>query len=381
MLRAGSGELIESQAPVEDTKSNFYISPRLGVAHPITVNSKLYFNYGHFIQEAASSYRFRLQRESNGLVTSIGNPDLGYEKTVAYEVGYEHSLFDKYLIRAAGYYKDITDQPGWISYTNFNGSVNYERPSNNNYEDIRGLELSLKRRSGRWFQGFINYTYEVRTSGFFGLLQYYEDPNKQREYERQNPTLTRPHAQPYARANLSFYTPETYGPLWFGHHLLGDLRIDFLANWKAGAYTTYNPNSIPGVVDNVRWKDSYNIDLRLSKSVRLLSLDLQFYMDVSNLLNTKYLNFASFSDNFDYLNYMESLHFDWEKGSEHGNDKIGDVRDPGVAYEPYNPNDPTKSDADLKRILDTKAYIDMPNLTYFTFLNPRYVRWGIKLSF
>ncbi|MCB0315134.1 MAG: hypothetical protein KDH84_18055, partial [Calditrichaeota bacterium] len=79
--------------------------------------------------------------------------------------------------------------------------------------------------------------------------------------------------------------------------------------------------------------------------------------------------------------YLESLHFDWEDGAEHGNDRIGDVRDPDVAYEPYNPGDPTKSEADLQRILDTKAYIDMPNLTYFTFLNPRYVRWGIKLSF
>jgi outer membrane receptor protein involved in Fe transport len=381
LLRSGSGNLIESQAPVEDTKSNLYLSPRLGVAHPITVNSKLYFNYGHFIQEAASSYRFRLQRENNGLVTSIGNPDLGYEKTVAYELGYEHSLFDQYLIRASGYYKDITDQPGFITYTNFNGSVNYQRPDNNNYEDIRGLELSISRRTGRWFQGFVNYTYEVRTSGFFGLLQYYEDPNKQREYERQNPTLTRPHAQPFARANLSFYTPKAFGPLWVGQHMLGDWRVDFLANWKAGAYTTYNPNSIPGVVDNVRWRNSYNIDLRLSKSVHLLSLDMQLYMDVSNLLNTKYLNFAGFSDSFDYLDYLESLHFDWEKGAEHGQDKIGDVRDPGVAYEPYNPNDPTKSEADLQRILDTKAYIDMPNLTYFTFLNPRYVRWGIKLSF
>ena len=381
LLRAGYGDLIETDAPLKETKANWYLSPRLGVAHPITENSKLYFNYGHFTQEAASAYRFQLQRESNGLVTSIGNPNLAYEKTVAYELGYEHSLFGQFLISASGYYKDITDQPGWITYTNLNGSVRYQRPANNNYEDIRGLELSLSRRAGTWFQGFVNYTYEVQTAGFFGLLEYYEDPNKQREYERLNPTLSRPHAQPYARANLSFYTPGAYGPAWFGQHLLENLRIDFLANWKAGAYTTYNPNSIPGVRDNVQWKNRHNIDLRLSKSLRIMTLDMQLYMDVFNLLNTKYLSFAGFSDNFDYLDYLESLHFDWEDGAEHGNDRIGDVRDPDVAYEPYNPGDPTKSEADLQRILDTKAYIDMPNLTYFTFLNPRYVRWGIKLSF
>ncbi len=381
LLREGFGHLIETQAPVEKTKANWYLSPRLGVAHPITENSKLYFNYGHFTQEAASTFRFRLQRESNGLVTSIGNPNLAFEKTVAYELGYEQSLFDEYLVSVAGYYKDITDQPGWIEYINFNGSVDYQRPANNQYEDIRGLELTFSRRAGRWFRGFINYTYEVRTSGFFGLLKYFEDPNKQRDYERLNPSLTRPHPQPYARANISLNTPATYGPQWFGHNLLGDLQIDFLANWKAGAYQTYNPNSIPGVVDNVRWKDRYNIDMRISKSWRLRNFGMQLYLDISNLLNTKYLSSAAFSDNFDYLDYLESLHFDWEEGAEHGNDKIGDVRDPGVDYEPYNPDDPTKSEADLQRILKTKAYIDMPNLTYFTFLNPRYVRWGIKFSF
>ena len=63
-------------------------------SHPITVNSKLYFNYGHFVQEPASSYRFRLQRESNGLVTYMGNPNMILEQTIQYELGYEHNLFD-----------------------------------------------------------------------------------------------------------------------------------------------------------------------------------------------------------------------------------------------------------------------------------------------
>jgi len=52
-----------------------------------------------------------------------------------------------------------------------------------------------------------------------------------------------------------------------------------------------------------------------------------------------------------------------------------------VAYEPYDPSDPSKSEADLQRILDTKAYIDMPNLRSLTFLNPRDITFGIKISF
>jgi outer membrane receptor protein involved in Fe transport len=82
--KAGYGELIEEEAPAEKSKPDWSISPRLGVSHPITEDSKLYFNYTHLRSEPTSSYRFRLQRESNGLVTSIGNPNLILEKTISY---------------------------------------------------------------------------------------------------------------------------------------------------------------------------------------------------------------------------------------------------------------------------------------------------------
>jgi len=379
--RAELGLKLEENAPTDEAQPVWYLSPRLGVSHPITENSKLYFNYGHFCQEPSSTYRFRLQRESNGLVTSIGNPDLIFEKTIAYELGYAHSILDEYLINIAAYYKDVTDQPGWIYYENINASVQYDRANNNNYEDIRGFEFTLTKRLGDWISGFVNYTYEVATLGYFGLLRYYEDPNKQRDYLRQNPYQDRPHPRPYARLNLDFHTPGKFGPEWLQQYPLGNWNLNVLATWKAGAFETFNPKSVPGLVDNVQWKDRYNIDLRLSKTVKLSRLEFQFYVDVSNVLNTKFLSYAGFADYYDYIDYLESLHFDWEEGPEHGNDRVGEYRKEGVAYEPYDPSDPTKSEADLKRILDTKAYIDMPNLTYFTFLNPRDFRLGLKVSF
>lgn len=381
LYREGLGLELETEAEKADADVSLYVSPRLGVSHPITEDSKLYFNYGHFTQEPSSTYRFRLQRESNGLVTSIGNPDLIFERTIAYELGYAQNLLDQYLLSIAGYYKDVTDQPGWVYYENINRSVQYNITENNNYEDIRGLELTLNKRIGDWITGFVNYTYEVSTYGYFGLRSYYEDPNKQRDYLRQNPYQARPHPRPYARLNLDLHTPVNFGPVLLGHHYLGNWNLNILANWKTGAYETYNPKSIPGVVDNVQWKDRYNVDLRLTKSVKIARFDFQFYMDMTNVLNTKLLSYAGFSDYYDYLDYLESLHFSWEEGAEHGDDRIGEYRESDVAYEPYDPDDPTKSEADLQRILDTKAYIDMPNLEYFQFLNPRDIKLGVKVSF
>lgn len=382
------------------------------MSHPVTDDSKLYFNYGHFRQEPQSSYRFRIQREYNGLVTSIGEPDLLLEKTVAYELGYSHNLFNQFLLNVAAYYKDVTNEHGWITYQNINSSVQYLKAADNNYEDIRGLEFTLDKRLGTWITGFVNYTYEVRTYGYFGLTEYYEDPSRQREYLRKNPYQERPHPRPYMRANLDFHTPVSFGPKVKRFHPLGGWNLNVLATWRAGTFATYNPKKEPGVVDNVQWKDTYGVDLRLTKTIRVGPGHVQLFVDVVNPLNSKFLNYAGFSDSFDYQNYMESLHFPWEEGIEKGSDRIGEYRDWEVDYVPMQSvpsldvvvNPETRvlyydletqryvqfvEDAWVERekdwvqeeILDKKAYIDMPNLTYFTFLNPRNVKLGLRVNF
>lgn len=168
-----------------------------------------------------------------------------------------------------------------------------------------------------------------------------------------------------------------------GFHPFAKWRINFLADWRAGRYYTYNPNSIPGVVDNVRYRDYYNIDLRIAKSFNIRRLDLQLYVDIHNLLNTKHFSFAGFSDSYDRINYLESLRLDWETGDQKGNDKIGDRRPDDVSFDPLEPNpnnDPAIAARNQQRI-ESKSYIDMPNIQSLTYLNPRDIFFGIKLSF
>ncbi len=381
-FKQGLGNTIESEAPIVPSKIEKKLSPVLGISHPITTTSKLYFNYGHFYSEPESSYRFRLQRESNGLVTSIGNPNLELERTIAYELGYAKSIKNIFVINLAGYYKDVTNQAGWIYYQNINNSVQYDKAANNNYADIRGFELTLNKTKGDWFSGFINYTYMVTSSGYFGLTSYYQDPNSQREFEQINPAQSKPHPQPYARANLNFFTPARFGPKVIGNfYPFADWSLIFLGSYISGTYSTYNPQNIPSIVDNIRWVDRYNVDLKISKSVRINTSRIEFFVDVANLLNTKYLSSAGFSDNYDYVNYIESLHFDWETGKEQGHDRVGMYRKPGVPYQEFNPTDPDNLTSEEKKILKDKAYIDMPNLESVTFLNPRDITFGFTVEF
>ncbi len=383
IYKAGYGNSIETTAPKSSSKAMTYWSPRLGISHPISDNSKLYFNYGHFRSEPASMYRFQLQREYSGLVTYVGNPNMVLEKTVAYELGYSQNLMNMFLLNLAAYYKDVTNQPGWVGYYNVNNTVQYRKATNNNYQDIRGFEVTLTKRSGSWLSGFVNYTYDVRTSGYFDLLYYYQDPTKQKNYLRDNPKQDRTHPRPYFRANIDLRTPIRFGPRLSGLYPLSDWNLNILANWKAGAYDTFNPNNIDGLEGNVQWRDAYNLDLRLSKLIKVAKLDFQFYMDITNVLNLKYLTSTGFSDTYDRNAYLESLRFSWESGLQHGDDRVGDFRPDDVDYEPLveNPlNDPQIA-KDNQRRIDTKAYIDMPNLTAVTFLNPRNVIFGIKINF
>ena len=380
--KAGYGNSLEDTAPTTESKSDLHISPRLGISHPITENSKLYFNYNHFRSEVSSAYRFGIQRESNGLVTRIENPDLILEKTVSYELGYENNIYSDFLIKLAAYYKDITNQPGSIYYENIDATVQYSITQNNNYYDIRGFEITLNKRSGDWIGGFINYTYDVRTSGYFGVRRYYEDPNKQREYERLNPYISRPHPRPYARANISLKSPQDSGPEWGGIWPLANWYLNFIADWRSGSYYLYQVSE--KIEHDVQWKDWFNLDLRLAKIFQIGNFfDIQFYIDITNVFNFKYMNYAGFSDNYDWESYLESLNFSWEADDQLGDDKIGDYRAPGVAFDPLelNPdNDPEISERNNAR-KENKAYIDMPNIQSFTFLNPRNIIFGVRINF
>lgn len=376
------GGEIEKSAPTKKAKPTLALSPRLGISHPITENAKLYFNYGHFRSEPYSSYRFRLQRDGNNKMEYFGDPGMTLEKTVAYELGFEQALFSQLLLKIAAYYKDISGQPGWVLYRGLS-NIQYYKAANNNYADIRGFEITLQKRLGEWVTGFVNYTYDVRTSGYFGYLEYNEDPQQQRAYLRQNPTLTRRHPAPYARLNLDVHSPLNFGPAIAGTYPLGGWNLNLLATWRAGAYDTYNPQNLPGVVDNVRWLDYQNIDLRLTKMFKWRQFGLQLFVDVTNLLNFKYLNAAGFADIYDRQAYLESLNFDWEEGVEHGHDKLGMYRPANVAYDPLEPNpnnDPEIAARNAQR-KKNKSYIDNPNITSLTFLNPRDITFGLRVSF
>ena len=137
-----------------------------------------------------------------------------------------------------------------------------------------------------------------------------------------------------------------------------------------------------------------------------------------NVINRKALYTGSVFSSSDRDSYYYSLHFPQQiideiddYGNIPGADKPGEYREIDVEYVPmehigdinntgvgevgviyYNAVDGDyyrfnqgvyvlEDDARVQEVLDTKAYIDMPNFSSFNFLNPRDIFFGINLSF
>ncbi|MFH1851934.1 MAG: TonB-dependent receptor [Candidatus Neomarinimicrobiota bacterium] len=405
---------------LQKVDGNLTFLPRIGISHPITENSKLYFNYGHMRQKFLPDYLFGIRRGYGNAMSRYGDPSLPMERTVAYELGYDQALFDQYLLHIAAYYKDKSDQAGSVRYVSADNAIDYYQYENNVYQDIRGLEIEFRKRSGDLLTGFVNYTYSVYTSGTFGLSLMHQNPSEQRSYvaDVDNQSQYKPLPRPRVNFNLAFHTPRKWGPGIVGTKPLGGWTLAFSGYWKAGSYSSYG--GVSGITNNVRWVDTYGVNFKGSKSVNVNKVHLTFICDIYNLFNFKFLSMAALGDQYlspgDYTKYVESLQFPKkvydELGQPHiaGEDRLGAYRPTDVEYQEllyvYNRDavtDPETiyyvgevdkwlqlnaagnaeevSKSKINKLLDNKAYIDNPNIESLMFLNPRNFYFGLKLSY
>jgi len=357
----------------QEVKAQVRLSPRLGVSFPVTDASKLYFNYGHAYQRPKPQEMYRLSRAfTNDGVWHFANPRNPMQLTIQYEAGYEQSFLNQYLVRIAGYYKDVKNQPRQVSFISRDGLVNYSVPVADSYADTRGIEISVFKNAGRWIRGFLNYSYMVDAGGAFGFPSFRENRIEQRRYEENTTDYyqSKPLPRPYARFNIEIITPLDFGPEVAGRHVLGDWRLSFLGEWKKGEYFTWTggQTTVRGIENNMYWRGYRNVDLRISKNLNIAQGDLQLYVDVRNLFNIKNFNAGAFSDGQDFNSYLNSLRLPkkmvegWEEfyaqQDESGNPVYGD---------------------DVPGTLD-EDYINEPNFTSFWHLFPRRVFFGARLA-
>ncbi|RMH74139.1 MAG: TonB-dependent receptor [Gemmatimonadetes bacterium] len=131
----------------------YQISPRFGVSMPITEIDMINFNYGHFFQFPLFSYLYTNPTyDFKGYNSLLGNPDLAAEKTVAYEVGWEHLLTEDIKFSANYFNKDIENLIDKVTFYLYDAELNATKPfeqyRNLSFGSSYGLEFYLEKRRG-----------------------------------------------------------------------------------------------------------------------------------------------------------------------------------------------------------------------------------------
>ena len=149
------------------------VSPRLGIAYPITERGVMHVSYGHFFQIPQFRYLYTNPsftvnpEEGRAAVLNypFGNANLKSQKTVAYEIGLQQQLSRDIALDVTAYYKDIRNLLGseinTIATGEQHSGIDYGRYVNRDYGQVKGLTFMLERKAVRGLAASVDYTYQV----------------------------------------------------------------------------------------------------------------------------------------------------------------------------------------------------------------------------
>lgn len=265
-------------------------SPRLGISHPITARDVLHFSYGHYFQRPDGYFLYRNNRIQSltKVGNYIGNPDLNPEKTVAYEIGVEHQFADDMKGTVTGYYKDVTNLMDWRKYVGRSiQNIELNVFTNADYGNVKGLEFTFTKRTGRYWGATVNYTYSIakgRSSSYTGGTGSFTDARRMNILD-----FDQTHT---ANATITLRTPSDIGFRFANFRPLSNWIANFQFRYGSGLpYSSYGS----GKVNDQRLPWTSTTDLKLIRQVKLADLNFDFFIDVYNLFDRENVDYIGSS--------------------------------------------------------------------------------------
>jgi len=163
LLVSGKRESIDD-LELNDATVKHQVSPRLGIAYPITDRGMIHFSYGHFFQIPPFAYLYsnpEFEIVSGRFKSVLGNADLKPQQTVIYEIGLQQQVAEDVGIEAIAFYKDINDWLGTEVFELYTRGDYYNRYATVDFGNVKGFTLSVEKRRSGYFSGSIDYTYSV----------------------------------------------------------------------------------------------------------------------------------------------------------------------------------------------------------------------------
>jgi outer membrane receptor protein involved in Fe transport len=272
-------------ASVVESTPKTQVSPRLGVAHPISDRTSLHFSYGRFFQNPDYSYFYEnSQYDLNVREPLFGQPDLDAMRTTAYEVGVAHQFNATLAATFTAYYKDVLGLIGTQYFAPFTAAgryVWYTVYLNEAYANIKGFEVTLNMRRTGHIAGSLTYSYSSARGSASSETEDY--PGTTESTLLYPLSFDKTHV---LNVNLSLLLPHNDGPEIFGGRPFEDMVINALFRLSSGYPYTPSGRDIGFVEKNsARLPSTYSLDMDISKEWPLGPVTLGAFVEILNLTN------------------------------------------------------------------------------------------------
>lgn len=264
-------------------KIKYQLSPRIGIAYPITDRGVIHFSYGHFLQLPSyellytnPDFELGVGSGNQGL---FGNADLRPQKTVKGEIGLQQQIGDDISVNVTMFFEDFRDLIGTQTdeVLVFGGAKSYTIYANSDFGFSRGITLRFEKRFLGGLATNIDYTYSI-TKG-----------------NASNPADAR-------NAILGGAAPETFiAPLdWDQTHTLNlivaytkprNYGFSIIGSLYSGQPYTPQVNKNTRVTQNAFPKNSgskpsiFNVDMRVYKDIPVGKLFFTIFAKIYNVLD------------------------------------------------------------------------------------------------
>lgn len=296
-----AGELDETTGEWTPSKEvavepQYHISPRIGIAYPVTDKVVFRSSYGHFYEKPG----FYEMYKSHDVVADrhplVGNSKIKNQKTVQYEFGVKSQIGNNWTFDVNAYYKDITNLAASAYHIGF--PYHFTIFDNSDYASVKGIEFTLERKVGRFFTGVLNYSLSVAKGNESSSSDGY---NLYRGVD----VSERPNREYYLdfdrRHDLSFNSiikiPRDFGPKFLGFKPFERWNMNLMLELASGL--PYTPTLDEGFVDifierNTGRKPWFSqVDLRLQRNIQVLdNVEIMPYLVVKNLFNRLNTNYV-----------------------------------------------------------------------------------------
>ncbi len=296
-------------APKRTAKTSSQMSPRIGIAYPISDQGVIHFSYGHFFQIPnyehlyinpdfeVSLIQLKGDQPPRGSFNIMGNAELKPEKTVSYEIGIKQGITSDLTIDVTGFNKDIRDLIGQITLQNIYGGK-FWHFINRDYANVKGITVALEMREAPGSVGFsVDYTYQSATGNASDPLDESKnqesEPPIQSEKKRQPLNWDQTHS-----LNLTATTTQ------MGCHIsvIGKIGSGF-------PYTRESPRYNNRILNGERKPMTMTFDLNIIKDFQLNSFTISPFLKITNLLdrkNNKDVYASSGTADYDYNMIFET---------------------------------------------------------------------------